>query len=140
MGRLLLVDDNEEFRDTISGLLSDSGHEVLSVSSPEEGRAELARGAFDLVICDLVMPLAVHADEWTPDNDQSAMVGAHAIGQFTREFPEVPVIGISGELVGQPLGILKQFGATLTLSKPVSRQELLRAVDSAMAAPKPSGH
>lgn len=145
MSRLLIIDDNEDFRETISDLLREAGHEVHSVGSPDEGRAELVQGGFDLVLCDLVMPLNPASAE-NPDweegffESESAMVGVHAIGQFVKEFPTVPVIAVSGKLVGEPLKILDQFGAFSTLSKPFSRQQLLDAVNAAVSREKPAAN
>jgi CheY-like chemotaxis protein len=143
MGRLLVIDDSDDFRETVSDLLRDAGYEVLTVGSPEEGRLELAAGGFDLVLCDLVMPVNPGVNGVANDEDgmfdgESAMVGVHAIGQFSREFPQVPVIAVSGKLVGEPLKILDQFGAFSTLSKPFSRKQLLEAVDAAISRDKPA--
>lgn len=134
MGRLLIIDDNEEFREVISDLLRSSGYNVLSVGTPEEGRLELAAGGFDLVLCDLVMPV-VNPDLSLEDfdyNSESAMVGVHAISQFKREFPDVPVIAVSGKMTGNSLRGIGQFGAFSTLSKPFSQDALIAAVEEAI--------
>lgn len=134
MGRLLVIDDQGEFREVISDLLRDAGYNVLSVGTPEEGRLELAAGGFDLVLCDLVMPVS-NPDISLEDFDyesESAMVGVHAISQFKREFPDVPVIAVSGKLTGNSLKGIRQFGAFSTLSKPFSQDALIRAVREAI--------
>lgn len=141
MSRLLIIDDSDEFRETVSDLLRDAGHDVLTVGSPEEGRLELAAGGFDLVLCDLVMPVnpALTHSIAAPDSvygGESVMVGVHAIDQFAKDFPSIPVIAVSGKLVGEPLKIMDRFGAFATLSKPFSRKQLLEAVDAAIAQGK----
>ena len=56
-GRILVVDDEEAIRKTLTRLFGQQ-HEVVSVASGREARAMLERDpAFDLILCDLMMPL-----------------------------------------------------------------------------------
>ena len=64
-GRVLLVDDDWGIRETIKRVLG-SEHEVVVVASAEEARSLLGVEAFDLIICDLIMPRTTGLDlhEW----------------------------------------------------------------------------
>lgn len=53
--RILVVDDEEEFRDACSLILSDKGYAVFLASSGEEGLNALKNDSFDLVLTDLKM-------------------------------------------------------------------------------------
>ncbi len=54
--RLLVVDDDEVFRDELQSLLQDEGHEVVTVPSAQKALAALEEREFDMVFTDLKMP------------------------------------------------------------------------------------
>ena len=55
-GRILVVDDEEPIRRILSRLLGPE-HEIVTAASGREGKALLERdAAFDLILCDLMMP------------------------------------------------------------------------------------
>ena len=132
MGRVLVIDDSEEFREVVADLLRDAGHVVCTAASPDEARIVWSKNPCDVVLCDLVMPMN-HQDEDLVDDSESVMVGVHAIHQFSREFPGTPIVAVSGKLTGEPLKAVDKFGAFATLSKPFSREELLSIVDHALS-------
>ena len=132
MGRVLVIDDSEEFREVVADLLRDAGHEVRTVASPDEARVAWRASPCDVVLCDLVMPVQ-HTEEDLIDDSESVMVGVHAIHQFSREFPGTPIVAVSGKLTGEPLKAVDKFGAFATLSKPFSREELLSVVNHALS-------
>ena len=55
-GRVLLLEDRDDFREVLRDHLSFRGFEVISVPSGVEGLLEIRKGAFDLIICDMMMP------------------------------------------------------------------------------------
>ncbi|HLB05423.1 MAG TPA: sigma-54 dependent transcriptional regulator [Thermodesulfobacteriota bacterium] len=55
MASILLADDNESMRVTLSILLKNSGHEVATAASGEEAIEKLGQEPFDLVVTDLKM-------------------------------------------------------------------------------------
>ena len=133
--RILVVDDSEEMLETVAALLESAGHQVIAVTSPEDAWVECESNLFDLVLCDLVLPIEHTDDQMSTKEDggDSALVGIHALSEFKRRLPDVPVVVISGVLTGGPLRSIEKFGATNCLSKPFSRDELLDAVDSALS-------
>lgn len=54
--RLLLVDDEERFRETLSKRLAETGYEVRGVASGMEALDLLTHEKFDVVILDIQMP------------------------------------------------------------------------------------
>lgn len=54
--RVLLLDDRDDFREVICDHLVLRGFQVTSVPSGVEGLREIKNGAFDLIICDMMMP------------------------------------------------------------------------------------
>ena len=55
-GKVLLLDDREDFREVLRDHLVSRFYEVTSVPSGVEGVREISKCAFDLIICDMMMP------------------------------------------------------------------------------------
>jgi len=55
-GSILLVDDEAKIRNALAQALREEGHEVVAVGSPREAQRLLARGTFDVLIVDNLMP------------------------------------------------------------------------------------
>jgi DNA-binding NtrC family response regulator len=56
MARILLADDERDFRVSVAEALRGAGHEVIHVASADEALALLAKDAFDVLLTDLRMP------------------------------------------------------------------------------------
>ncbi len=54
--RVLLLDDQEDFRDVISEYLLAQHFRVTQVSNGAEGLRAILRDTYDLIICDMMMP------------------------------------------------------------------------------------
>jgi DNA-binding response OmpR family regulator len=54
--RVLLLEDRDDFREVLRDHLAFHSHEVTSVRSGVEGLREIMKGAFDIIICDMLMP------------------------------------------------------------------------------------
>ena len=78
--KILVVDDNELFRDSIADMLSRQNYEV--VQAPDGARAlnEASAGRFDLVISDMKMP---------------GMTGIELLEKMKRVAPDVPFLIIT---------------------------------------------
>lgn len=128
---VMLIDDCEEIRHLVADLLVGSPYSFCAVSSPEEAHRVCESVEVDVLLCDLVLR-TVDDDPDVIDLNVSVMVGLHAIAEFSRLHPKCAVIAVSGALTGEPLKAVKRFGASGTLSKPFSRQQLLTAIRDAM--------
>ena len=54
--KVLLLEDRDDFREVLHDHLSLRCYKVTSVPSGVEGLREIMKGAFDLIICDMMMP------------------------------------------------------------------------------------
>ena len=54
--RILLLEDRDDFREVLRDHLVFRSFEVTSVPSGVEGLREIMNGAFDLIVCDMMMP------------------------------------------------------------------------------------
>ena len=55
-GRVLLLEDRDDFREVLHDHLAFRSYEVTSVPTGVEGLREIMKGTFDLIICDMMMP------------------------------------------------------------------------------------
>ncbi len=122
MAHILVVDDEEHLRSIYEQYLIIDGH---TVSTANNGRAALRlfnKNHFDLVITDIVMP----------DQD-----GLGLLNELYKCVAPPPVIVISGGSYRldsrQLLTLAKALKASVTLTKPVSYEQMHAAVDEALA-------
>jgi YesN/AraC family two-component response regulator len=97
-------------------MLEREGYEVVEAPDGVEGIKVYRQNPADLIITDLIMP----------NKD-----GIGMILDLKKEFPDVKVIAMSGGGLNKPDGYLKgakKLGAACTLTKPIDREEMLRAV------------
>ena len=118
MARILVVDDAEADRLLEETILTEAGHEVIALEGGEDAFRRQLEGGVDVVITDLQMP-DVH--------------GFELITIFRDLVPSPPVVAISGTGPLQ-LHLARQLGAVVTLEKPIDRERLLQAVETALAS------
>ena len=123
MARILVIDDDTDVRRMVRNMLDRAGHEVAEAPNGDIGTKMFRKEPFDLIITDIFMP---------------EKEGLETIRELHREFPDLRIIAISGGgSVGHYsyLPLAKSFGATRTLSKPFSHQELLEIVNELLTLP-----
>ena len=117
MARILLIDDDDFVRGTLSLALRHFGHTVTEAANGKEGLARLENDGFDLLITDIVMP---------------EMEGLEVLRELRRRHPALKTIAISGGGL-QPgadyLHVAKLMGATKVLAKPFTTEVLKAAVN-----------
>ena len=116
MERILIIDDEQQIRSMLRLMLERDGYEVVEASDGIEGISAYRQKPADLIITDLIMP----------NKD-----GIGMIIELQKEFPDVKIIAMSGGGLNKPDGYLKgakKLGAACTLTKPIDREKLLRAV------------
>ena len=117
MTKILLIDDNAEFREMLKIALEDANYQVLVAKDGDVGCRIYQDTPCDLVITDIFMPVKE---------------GLETIRDLIKIDPEAKIIAISGG--GQPrhtdfLRMSKDFGASATLLKPIKIIELLETIE-----------
>jgi DNA-binding NtrC family response regulator len=79
--RVLVVDDDRAFRLATQTLLADDGYTVVLASNGAEALTQLQVERFDLMLSDMVM---------------GSMSGLALLQEVKRQYPEVPVIMVTG--------------------------------------------
>ncbi len=119
MKRILVVDDEEEVRHVAAKVLAGAGYEVAQAENGIEAMRVVGAGGCDLVVLDMVMP---------------EKEGAETVREIRRGHPSLPVLAISGVVNGAfYLTTAKHLGASATLRKPFTPQELLQSVAELLA-------
>lgn len=123
--RILVVDDEDDIRTTISDILEDEGYAVSVASDAATARAEVGRERPDLILLDV----------WMPDVD-----GITLLREWAREgSPRCPVVILSGHGTVETAVEATRLGAVDFVEKPLSLAKLLRTVEKALdRAPAPS--
>jgi len=119
--KVLVIDDDEQFRYYLVTLLERAGYDVFSLQDGSRAQALLVAEAVDAIVTDLYMP---HTD------------GIEIVGIVKRHAPAVPVIGISGGGLRPEdpcLKAMKALGATVVLTKPLDMATFLRTLREALA-------
>ncbi len=120
MPRILLIDDDEPFRNMLHKILERAGYEVQPAADGKQALELFRQQQPDLIITDLVMP---------------EKEGLETILELRREAPNAKIIAMSGGARMNPrtsLAMAEKFGARKTLSKPFSHQEILDAVSDVL--------
>jgi CheY-like chemotaxis protein len=118
MARMLIIDDDENFRELLRLMLEQAGYEVVDACNGREGLSRYRAAPTDVVIVDLFMP---------------EQEGLETIQALRRECPTVKIIAVSGgDRTGtlDLLPIAARLGAQRTLRKPLRLRELCDAVQA----------
>lgn len=128
MAKILVIDDCAEFREAVNDLLCEEGYDVELAENSEAAMSLFEQKEFDLVVCDLALPLEGGDAEEGIEDDGCAMVGVHTIYSLSKKYPAMPIIAVSGQLTGKPLEAISKFGAVRCISKPFASEVFLKAV------------
>jgi len=119
-GRILLVDNELPVMTVLGDMLTEVGHDVLSVASGAEAIRVFVPGAFDLVMTNLGM---------------TGLTGWDVAERVRTSDPHVPIVFITGwGLQTEDRERCRQLGVQNVLFKPVRPGELHQAVQEALAA------
>ena len=122
LGRVLIVDDEENIRKLVRITLAKAGYDVVEAEDGEKGIAAVRSGdnplMLDVIICDLNMP---------------KINGMEAIKFFRKQFPSVPVVVLTGHPTTEGASDLFKQGIVEYLVKPVDPQKLIAAVSKAVS-------
>ena len=116
IGRVLVVDDDEEVRNLLFAALGDEGYEVVGAADGEEAIEAVRRRRPDVILLDLMMP---RVSGWGFTERYAREPGPHA--------PIIVITAVSGQVLRLP-----EHGVTRVVPKPFSVDALLRQVERAM--------
>lgn len=120
MNRVLVIDDDEQVREMLRRMLEYDGFEVVEAEDGDQGLRLAEQAPVDLVITDILMP-----------NKE----GLETIMGLRRHQRDLPIIAISGGGFSGSLDYLTtadKLGATMTVAKPFTRQQMIAAVRKAL--------
>ncbi len=128
--RILVAEDNPANQKLVLALLKRQGHTVTLANNGQEAVAKAARGAFDLILMDVQMPLMSGLEATAAIRAQeSAAPGRH-----------VPIMAMTAHAMAGDRETCLQAGMDGYVSKPIRLEELLASIDvmsGASAAPAP---
>jgi len=124
-GRVLIVDDEAEARESIRLVLTKADYQVVEAEGGEQAIAAIRSGDNPLqvsaVICDLVMP---------------KVNGMEAIAYFRSQSPGVPILVLTGHPNIENMTELYKQGVVDYLVKPIAPEKLLAVVEKAVSKHK----
>jgi DNA-binding response OmpR family regulator len=118
---VLVVEDDPANREALTEILQMWGYDVLPVVSAEEAEYAVRRRRPDAALIDVYLP---------------GRSGASLLTKLRDAFPDVVLIGMSGLSDAWMARTLKGVGADIFIGKPISLEELARALQS----PRTSWH
>lgn len=123
MARILIVDDDADFRESLAEMLGDLGHAVSLASSVAAGLQRLREAPVDAAIVDLRMP------------------GEDGLGflRRVRSMSQVPCIMLTAYASGNNTIEAMRLGAFDHLTKPIARAALVEVLERALRAAAPAG-
>src|SRR4030042_3514636 len=111
--RILVVDDEEKIRKSLSGLLQDYDYEVVTASNGLECLQIMSTQPFDLVILDVVMP---------------GMSGIEVLRWIKEKYKDTEVIIITGYADKEKAIAAFRLGAYDFIEKPFESREILNTI------------
>ncbi|MBI3894378.1 MAG: sigma-54-dependent Fis family transcriptional regulator [Acidobacteria bacterium] len=114
---LLIVDDEQGIRQSLSAILQDEGYKILAVASGKECLRALEDDSFQLVLLDV----------WLEDGD-----GLEVLRQIQEKHPATVAVMISGHGTVETAVKATKLGAFDFLEKPLSIEKTLVAVKNAL--------
>lgn len=116
MAKVLLVEDDELVRYSLTELLEEAGHQVFARENGFKIIEYVECNPVDIVLTDIVMP---------------EVDGIEVLTAMRKSFPDLPVVAMSGggRISGADyLQMAEMIGAKRTIPKPVKPDVLLDAV------------
>ncbi len=119
MAKILIVDDDKNYRSAIGRMLRKMHHDVVEAENGRDAISSYKKSVIDIVITDILMP----------EKD-----GIELIMELKKEFRDVKIIAITGGIAkyNNSVNMLDQakfLGACRVIEKPFENEELTAAVN-----------
>ncbi|UJQ94999.1 nitrogen assimilation response regulator NtrX [Mariluticola halotolerans] len=118
---ILIIDDENDIRELIAGILEDEGYETRQAHDADSGLEEIMRRRPNLVFLDIWM-------------QGSRLDGLQLLDEFQRQHPDLPVVMISGHGNLETAVSAIKRGAYDYIEKPFKIDRLLLITQRAMEA------
>ncbi|MDO9140355.1 MAG: response regulator [Methylococcales bacterium] len=122
MAHILVIEDDEQFREMLVQMLTLDAHKVTVAHDGEEGVQLSQQVSPNLIITDILMP---------------RMDGIEAIMELARQGGGIPIIAMSGgrRSISAEFNLESAtlMGVRATLAKPFTRADLRLAIEQALA-------
>jgi PAS domain S-box-containing protein len=117
--QILVVDDEPGITELIVDILNEYGYVSQGVTTAQEAIKLFQQnsGRFDLLLTDVIMP---------------EIDGAELVRRVHTEYPNLPVIAMSGYVRHEKIETMEKAGVTQFLSKPIQLEQLLRQLNQAL--------
>ena len=114
--RLLIADDDADFRDFLNEELTNAGFSVTAVANGADAIVYVTEQTFDMILIDMIMP---------------GMDGIQVIRVLKKVAPHLPILGISGYVGRGYLAQAADFNVP-TLTKPVVIANLVEEINAVL--------
>ena len=118
---ILVIDDEEPFRDFLTSLLTSQGFIVCSADNGISGEQKVKKHNPDLIITDIVMP------------DKEGVEFIQCLRELDTTTPVIAVTGGNRVNAYSYLALSKKLGANAILAKPFSSADLLDTIKKLLA-------
>ena len=112
--KILIIDDDQDFREIITIYLNEAGYAVFSASNGEEAKEQLALVSPDMIILDMIMPVL------------DGMAFLHWLRQTGKQ--DIPVLALTGLYKSEIESEALEFGANEVLGKPCLPDEIIESI------------
>ena len=122
--RILVVDDDLDLLAIMTAVLTEKGFSVVKAQDGAEAKYLVEKENFDLIICDIYMPLLNGLEFISMIRSESGTKQA-----------QTPIVAISGHVSMDMRTKLEKAGVSTIYTKPVSYLELVDEVRKLLAQP-----
>ncbi len=116
-GKLLLIDDDNVFLNSLKAVVEDIGHDADVLDNPTEAVDKSKAGNYDLILLDIKMP---------------GVNGIDLMKRFLADAPDTPVVIVSGQSTISIAVEAMKIGAYDFVEKPIERQRIEPVIKNAL--------